>query len=340
VADLTQLGVYARGIYRLLAEVAPYPSRTHTVRELQRRFAENLPSFSMGASGASATDAAVRAEIVDALQRCSRELVGHTFEAFSWSEEAVVGKPSSGLAPSVEMPDGLPATFDGFLTWFHDLVVAGAFADRAIQRLLERRALQILPQLEPAQRAALVQQLYDAGLIFDLDPHISLSGAYLSRADLGGALLVRAHLTGANLRGAKLVEADLRFANLRRVNLITARLGWARLDAADLAETEMAGAVLMGTSLEGAVLARANLVKATVKNANLRGADLSGANLLGVHLEAAELASANMSGTNLLWTNLTDARLEDTKLTGAIYNGHTRWPEGFDPGAFEMVIVE
>ncbi|MGC9348122.1 MAG: pentapeptide repeat-containing protein [Anaerolineae bacterium] len=344
MVNRTQLGVYTRGIYRLLMDVAPHPPRVQAVREVQRRFAENLSSFARDPTEVSTTDAAMQAEIMNALQRCSREVGGQSFEAYCQPAEAadtpaseILSREGPSLAVSSREDS---AIFEDLLSWYHHQIMVGASADRGTQRLIERRVLQILPQLEPAQRATIVQRLYDGGLIFDLDPRISISGAYLSRADLTGALLVRAHLTGANLRGAKLIEADLRFANLRRVNLITARLGWARLDGADLTETEMAGAVLMDTSLENARVARANLVKATVKDANLRGADLSGANLLGVHLEAAVLVSANMSGTNLLWTNLTDAVLDQTRLTDAIYNSHTRWPEGFDPRTFEMIIVE
>jgi len=68
---------------------------------------------------------------------------------------------------------------------------------------------------------------------------VTVSGAYLSYAnlsdaDLRGADLSDADLRGANLRGANLSGADLRGANLRGANLIDADLRGADLRGANL----------------------------------------------------------------------------------------------------------
>ncbi|MDP7599542.1 MAG: pentapeptide repeat-containing protein [Acidimicrobiales bacterium] len=57
--------------------------------------------------------------------------------------------------------------------------------------------------------------------------------------------------------------------------------------------------------------------------ARLRRADLAGAVLVG----------ANLAGAYLVGANLSCANLAGADLTGAVADGLTIWPEGFDPVA-------
>jgi uncharacterized protein YjbI with pentapeptide repeats len=138
-----------------------------------------------------------------------------------------------------------------------------------------------------------------------------LSGANLSRTDLGAAQLSGAKLTRADVSGAKLSNADFRGADFSGANLITADLN---------------GADLSGAKLIGAKLTRADLTGAKLSNADFRGADLSGAKLSGVslggaNLRGASLGGANLSGADLRGTNLSRANLKLTDLSRANLGG-------------------
>jgi uncharacterized protein YjbI with pentapeptide repeats len=100
----------------------------------------------------------------------------------------------------------------------------------------------------------------------------TLTGAYLTIADLNSADLAEATLTGAYLTGAYLTFADLKSADLTGANLSEATLYLAVLSEADLA----------GANLSGANLAQADLTGANLRQANLNGANMFGANLTGV----------------------------------------------------------
>ena len=69
----------------------------------------------------------------------------------------------------------------------------------------------------------------------------------------------------------------------------------------------------------------ADLADVDLSQANLGGADLRGADLTDVCLSRADL-----SGTNLNSANLSKADLTDSNLSGAVWNGETVFPEGFE----------
>jgi hypothetical protein len=83
------------------------------------------------------------------------------------------------------------------------------------------------------------------------------------------------------------------------------------------------------------------LAPGTAAKGELRGADLNGANLAGLDLAGADLAGADLEGCLLDGTDLRDADLRGARLTnamvfgvdvtGARYDGATRWPPGFLP---------
>lgn len=112
----------------------------------------------------------------------------------------------------------------------------------------------------------------------------------LSRAELGGTLLIDADLSGANLSRARLGNANLSFANL---------------DSANCAQASFYASTLTGTSFSGADLTGADLVLSV-----LFGADLTGANLSSAILTQFNDASRN------------------ARLTGALYDAATVFPSG------------
>lgn len=66
---------------------------------------------------------------------------------------------------------------------------------------------------------------------------------------------------------------------------------------------------------------------------DLRGAQLARASLREVRFKECDLRGASLAGA-LLWDcDLSGARLGGTNLSGTIYSGRTRWPDGFDPRA-------
>ena len=111
----------------------------------------------------------------------------------------------------------------------------------------------------------------------------TLTGAYLTEANLFRATLRDADLAGATLTGANLFRANLRDADLAGANLFRANLRDADLTGANLTE-----ATLRDADLTGANLFRANLTEAT-----LRDADLTGANLFRANLRDADLTGAH-----------------------------------------------
>jgi uncharacterized protein YjbI with pentapeptide repeats len=110
---------------------------------------------------------------------------------------------------------------------------------------------------------------------------VSLSGAYLQKADLRAA-----DLKAADLEGADLWEAVLRGANLENAFLMDA---------------DLQGAFLMETNLQGANLKRVNACAAgfqwaDLQRANLQGADLREANFMEANLGHANLKAADLKG--------------------------------------------
>jgi hypothetical protein len=119
--------------------------------------------------------------------------------------------------------------------------------------------------------------------------------------------------------------------DLHEVDLRKAYLVHANLVGADLRGANLAGASLIGVNLEGAYLSDANLAGASITGSDLASADLGWANLEKALLEGTvvrgvSLASANLSGTHL--GVMVD--LEGAYLQGAVADGDTTWPAGFD----------
>lgn len=346
MAERMEFEFLLRGVFRLLAHIQDgsvsaisthaQESRIHECRLIQQRLAENLPAFLK--AGTSPANAALRAEVEDAFARLSLRLTGRSFESFARDLPAIV---PGVLDPSafITLSD-VALTSEAYRNWLGNMVAQGRIRAPEVMRMLEQWTLQLLPLLDPAERGPILQRLYDAGLIFNLDLRLSLDGVYLSRADLTEALLARVYLARANLRGGRLVGANLNGATLRYATLITAQMGCTLLRDADLRDAEMAGASLLCADVCGTNFTGANLVKAVLRKADATGAIFADANLLGSHLEDTVLTGADMRNANLLWADLSGATLDGAYLAGALYNAHSRWPLDFVPQAHAMVIID
>ena len=103
------------------------------------------------------------------------------------------------------------------------------------------------------------------------------------------------------------------------------------LDGADFTDADLYWCIAFGASFRAATLVRASLL----------GADLKEVNFAGTDLTDADLGTDNVgSATQLQGANLSDARLARTHLTGAHYDRLTRFPDGFDPQAAGMILVD
>jgi uncharacterized protein YjbI with pentapeptide repeats len=148
-----------------------------------------------------------------------------------------------------------------------------------VQEIARARTLTALQGLDSNRKGVLVQFLYEAQLISQQNPTISLNGASLDDAYLFGYDLTNANLSRANLYDANLQLALLLGANLDSIGLYNANLSNASLEYANLSN-----AFLYGTNLTGANLQRADLRDAYLSGADLRDAKLSSANFSNANL--------------------------------------------------------
>jgi uncharacterized protein YjbI with pentapeptide repeats len=124
--------------------------------------------------------------------------------------------------------------------------------------------------------------------------------AALADTDLRGATLTGLHLSNADLKGAALDYSDSRYDQSDPNN-------------ANLTYPDFSMADLRGASL---------------RCAHLEGTKLQGAKLQGVDLRDADLRPFPPSPSSQF--TKPNADLVGANLDGAIYNGLTQWPDGFD----------
>ncbi|MGE5139297.1 MAG: pentapeptide repeat-containing protein [Rudaea sp.] len=192
-----------------------------------------------------------------------------------------------------------------------------------------------------------------------------LSGRSLANLNLNGADLTGANLAGADLSETFLTEAKLEKANLSGAMLATTRCYKAKMNQADLTDAFMLSAQMRHVDLRFAKLDKvqatmadlsyASLCYASLKGAtfdlgarlnhvDLSNADLTGACLTNAELDGANLYRANLRGADLSFVNLSTANLKGAQLEDALYNFHTRFPDGFDPARagmqFQRVVDE
>ncbi|MCX7541120.1 pentapeptide repeat-containing protein [Corynebacterium antarcticum] len=160
---------------------------------------------------------------------------------------------------------------------------------------------------------------------------VNLMGARLSGANMVKACLKRANLREAELTGVIMVRSCFQGANLQTARLDRANLTWANLEGANLM-----GATLEGTYLRGACLKSTDLVEANLGGVDLVGGSLEGADLVGARLDGAKLAAVANDGS-LVASCSFDSK---TLWAGATYTSSTVFPEGFDPEAHGMKLVD
>src|SRR5918994_16250 len=171
--------------------------------------------------------------------------------------------------------------------------------DDTLSTVVRAQTLSVLEGLDPDRKRTLLQFLHESGLIRKDKRVVSLGGADLTEANLGGA----------RLRGANLSGADMSRADMSRAYLNGSILGGANLSGADMTE---------------AFLQEANLSGANLSGADIRGANLQEANLSGANLNGSILKRANVQGA----TGVTSQRLEQLaySLQNAIMPGGSKHP--------------
>ena len=90
--------------------------------------------------------------------------------------------------------------------------------------------------------------------------------------------------------------------------------------------------------LSGRFLFAADLAQANLNSANLNGANLRYSSLEGANLRKANLSEADLTGADLRAADLREADLSGTDLRRAKYNRNTKWPDGFDLKAAEVIL--
>lgn len=205
------------------------------------------------------------------------------------------------------------------------------------------------------------QQSQRSELLLKLSLQSNLSSLQLRNQDLTDALLENrkitdADLTGVVLSGAKLDGSDLsrtvlrdarldpdsqkEAASLRGVRLAGADLSLARIPAGNFSplpppagEDAAAGPPSNAAGFLYANLDLADLQHATLTDANLTDASLLMANLVGTKLVGANLAGASLAGARLCGTDFAGAQglAQVSQWDGAVYDGSTTWPAGFNP---------
>ena len=205
---------------------------------------------------------------------------------------------------------------------------------------------------------------YNANLIHANLDNADLNNANLVSSDLANVNLIKADLTDANLTEANLTEADLTDSTIQHANLSSANVKGASLVRSNFPRADLNRADFTKTNSSCADFTKADLNHVLMSYANLTKTNLSSVNLIGANLSFANLASANLNFANLSFADLAQADLSETDLTSANLTGvdlktvknltkaklknamycedeHfvTQFPDGFDPKANEMQLV-
>ena len=147
----------------------------------------------------------------------------------------------------------------------------------------------------------------------------------LQRVDATGANMVSAHI-GGDASNATFVDVDLSSSTLS-----------GGFNFADLTGAILQNSVLGGTSIfNDAVMRDVDLTGASIegganfRRADLRGSDFGGASVVFSFFQDADLRGADFSTATFLFGPV---------FTGALYDGATLFPTGFDPVVNGLVFV-
>ncbi len=113
---------------------------------------------------------------------------------------------------------------------------------------------------------------------------------------------------------------------------------------ARLSMTGLHSARLMGAQMRNAQLVDVNLQRASANGVDFGGAslervDLQWAVLRGARFDGASLKAVMLANANVIGADFGQARLELVTLTGAVADGSTIWPPGFDPVAERVKVL-
>jgi hypothetical protein len=131
------------------------------------------------------------------------------------------------------------------------------------------------------------------------------------------------------LRGAKLALGHYEGATFRRTDLREANLSGGFFEFAVFFR-----AIGMRANFAG------NFVGATFVDSSMESADFHGADLYGASFANANLSRANFVNSNICEVDFSGALLDEADFTNALSNAETLWPNGFDPKARGVQVVE
>lgn len=137
---------------------------------------------------------------------------------------------------------------------------------------------------------------------------------------------------GASLQGMDLHRAIFDGQILRECDFSNALLRNAGSVGACLFRAKLHGARLMNAYFMHAILTDCD-----AQNAALIGADFSAADLINATLKNSDVRFCIFRGATLKGANLPVINAEDADWYGAVYDGNTLWPAGFDPEQFGLV---
>jgi uncharacterized protein YjbI with pentapeptide repeats len=125
--------------------------------------------------------------------------------------------------------------------------------DPAADAAAQAQTLTVLPDFSGDQERAVMQFLYQAGLINKDNPRIWLFYADLTSANLKGSDVLNNKfvLDNVNLRGVNLTDANLEDTSMKGVNLSPALLTSTDFSNADLSDADLGSAYLGGADLSG-----------------------------------------------------------------------------------------
>jgi len=191
--------------------------------------------------------------------------------------------------------------------------------------------------LDGARKGRLIRYLWEANLITEPQPIVTLYQVNLNGADFKGANLAQADLSTNNLIGANFANANPNGANLSGANLYHANLSDANLSCFKSSGGSSAGILKPGGVVNVVCTHSADpSLRADLRAADLVGADLIGADLIGADLIGADLRGADLRGAtyNSKPMSLTDQR------GNTLTVGPTLWPQGFNPTAAEATCFD
>lgn len=130
------------------------------------------------------------------------------------------------------------------------------------------------------------------------------------------------------------------FRNARRIhsdegNEVLLRAGEAGRIIARIPGDTLVGRSVAGSRLSGVSLWGADLRSTDLTDVDLRHAWLTAANAVGASFRGADLRAADLSGADFR-----EADFRGAEWNGALYDRHTRWPNGFKPNARGCILAE